>query len=221
MKGLGALIAVAGGLVLVLLIVLKGLLGEDTRAEPMATVKPVAAPPSVRDQAPPPPTVTPMPRAARTPTATKAAEAAPAEPTLSPVNESPADKAFAGDPDDDPPTSNDPVANKATLRAAMETVEPQVRECLSRFGNGASGTVMATWNVVSKRGQSLIEAPGIDGDGTTIENQDQLLDCLKDTAFQMNFAPNPGGMPVMATRKITIEGGTLVSQEMLHFRRIH
>lgn len=221
MKGLGALIAVAGGLVLVLLVVLKGLLAEDTRAEPMATVKPVAAPPSLRDQAPAPPTIVPTARAAKAPAVAEAAGSATAEPTLSPVNESPADRALAGDPDDDPPTSNDPVATKATLREAMEAIEPQVRECLSRFGNNASGTVMATWNVVSKRGQSLIEAPGIDGDGTTIESQDQLLDCLKDTAFQMRFAPNPGGMPVIATRKITIERGSLVSQEMLHFRRIH
>jgi len=220
-KGLGALIAIAGGLVLVLLVVLKGLLAEDTHAEPMATVKPVAAPPGLREQAPGPPTIVPGTRTPRAAVAAKTAKSAPVEPAPLVVNESPADKAFAGDPDDDPPTSNDPVATKATLRTAMETVEPQVRECISRFSNGVSGTVMATWNVVSKRGQSLVEAPGIDSDGTTIENQDQLLDCLKDTAFQMNFAPNPGGMPVIATRKITIESGTLVSQEMLHFRRIH
>jgi hypothetical protein len=219
-KGLGALIAVAGGLVLVLLIVLKGLLAEDSHAEPMATVKPVAATPTLRDQAPPPPTIVPGARAAKPVTVAKAAGSSSPQPTLSPVNESPAEAAFAGDPDDDPPTSNDPVANKPVLREAMESVEPQVRECISRFGSGVSGTVTATWNVVSKRGQSLIEAPGIDDEGTTVANQDKLVECLRDTAFQMHFASNPGGVPVVATRKITIEAGALVSQEMLHFRRI-
>ena len=218
MRGRTILLIVSGAIVLALLIGMKVFLANDAvKMEPpvvpiTATDKPMTPPPDgpVREvRTPPTPLVRPVVVEAE---ASAGSAAAPV-----PVAEAPV---FTAGPTDDQPRSKTPVADKATLRAQMNAVEPQVRACLDQFGGTATGTALLTWTVAPKGTESIVESSGVDYDETTVTDE-KLLTCLHETAKAMKFAGVPGALPVIGRRKLTIEGGKLSSQQFISFSRIY
>ena len=63
----------------------------------------------------------------------------------------------------------------------------------------------------------MIEETGVEPSGTTLEDE-KLLDCLHRTANGMKFVGLPrDAASIMATRRITIENGTLKENKHVTF----
>ncbi|HEY5935362.1 MAG TPA: hypothetical protein VIU61_12020 [Kofleriaceae bacterium] len=112
------------------------------------------------------------------------------------------------------------VAN-SHLRVQTNEVEPQVRACAERFGGKLSGTVSLT-HIVARddaKQTAKIESSELDPSESTIENK-RLVDCLRDTAYEMKFPYVAHGVPVAALRKIVLEKGKLVDYQHVSSARL-
>jgi hypothetical protein len=112
------------------------------------------------------------------------------------------------------------VAN-SHLRVQTNEVEPQVRACAERFGGRLSGTVQLT-HIVARddaKQTAKIESSELDPSETTIENT-KLVECLRETAYEMKFPYVAHGVPVAAMRKVVLEKGKLVDYQHVSSARI-
>lgn len=215
-------IALGAGFIalLVAALVLKSAASPDPEVPaPVTTPAPVASAP-VDD---------PWARPAATPGAAPAAPGRDATIAIAPRAEAPAGTTPAPAPsiaaaltDSDGSGGKRPrlVAN-SHLRVQTNEVEPLVRSCTDRFAGGLSGTIQLTHIVARDDAKQLakIEASDLDPSESTIQNR-RLIDCLRDTAYEMKFPYVANGVPVAALRKIVIEKGKLVDYQHVSSARL-
>ena len=220
MSGRSALALGAGFITLfVLALVLKSAASPEPETAPATTPAPVASAPADDPWARPAtapaspsapgrdPTIAIAPRApAATGTASAPAPSIPSAPATEP----------------EWPGGKKPrlVAN-SHLRVQTNEVEPQVRACAERFGGKLSGTVSLT-HIVARddaKQAAKIESSELDPSESTIENK-RLVDCLRDTAYEMKFPYVAHGVPVAALRKVVLEKGKLVDYQHVSSARL-
>lgn len=212
MRGRTAALAIAGVLLLAGMIALRCSLASTDEAPVV-----VAPPPRVA-QGSAAPESTPLPAAPSAP-----APAAPVAPAPSPTG--PAATAAPSAPElpaiaqaFTPSEKHPPIANNRLLRAQILAVQPEVEACGKAAGDKANGTAVLTYMVTPNKAKQTvdIEQPGVEYDGTTIDDQ-PLLDCLKDTAKDMKFKYVPDTDGVYAFRRVKFDNGKLVENAYVKF----
>jgi hypothetical protein len=204
----------AGALVLVALVFLQRAISSS---------EPAASPPPART-AEPAPAIEVAPAPAPAAPAQPAARIAKLAPLLSGRSSEPASASAAPvletDPSE-PPGKPQRIASLVDIRVQISAVEPKINECLARSRGARSGAATLMFIVApkDKESKTVIEAPSIEHDDTTIDDP-QLVECMRDTALAMHFAYAQGGQAVAAKRKVVIENGKLVSDELVESRRI-
>lgn len=212
MRGRTAALAAAGVLLLAGLVAMRSMLSSDDLAPaPVPAPAPVAeAPPPTEPTAPPAPAAPAPPPPSAPPPSGPAPTAAPTAPELPAIIQAVV-----------PAVKKPPIANKALLRQQVAAVAPQLRACATQTSFTGSGSAVLTYLVAPDRQkqQVAIETTGVEYDGTTIDDQ-QLLDCLKDTAKDMKFTYVADADGVFAFRRVKFEAGKLVENTFMDFHYV-
>lgn len=116
-----------------------------------------------------------------------------------------------------------PIMYVADLRAQNHMTDAPIKNCLERWGQRATGKATLSFTVAAQRGKLAIDTTGVQ-DEESLGGNPALLDCLHQTAyaFQLDGFPIPElGTPIYVRRKIRVENGELVENNIFDFSYVH
>ncbi len=79
------------------------------------------------------------------------------------------------------------TGTKASLRASVRSVQPALLGCYVAHGRGARGTITMSMRLSGGPDGTLVESVDVGGDVT----DEAFIDCVRDTAMLIEFAPLP------------------------------
>ena len=79
------------------------------------------------------------------------------------------------------------AGTKASLRASVRSVQRELLGCYVAHGHGARGTIALTFRLSGGPDGTMVESVDVGGDVTG----DAFVDCIRDTAMMIEFAPMP------------------------------
>ena len=79
------------------------------------------------------------------------------------------------------------TGTKARLRGSIQGAQRELLSCYVAHGHGARGTIALSLRLVGGPDGTIVESVDVGGDVTG----DAFVDCIRDTAMMIEFAPMP------------------------------